>query len=201
MGNEKIKVINKEEFKKEVLGSKEPVLVDFYADWCGPCRMMGPVMEEVSKEYKVFKVNTDNEEELAAEYGIMSIPCVIAFKDGKEINRSIGYVSKDKIIDLCEFHLFFGFPICEYNCPYLSCNNCGLEPCESCKTEGQCPIHTKSNFKNDENKILNERTYKTYYTEFLNKNNKKEEKEEDQLNNGYQKISNNLTLQLSPKRE
>lgn len=100
MGNEKIKVINKKEFKKEVLGSKEPVLVDFYADWCGPCRMMGPVMEEVSKEYKVFKVNTDNEEELAAEYGIMSIPCVIAFKDGKEINRSIGYVSKDKIIDL-----------------------------------------------------------------------------------------------------
>ena len=100
MGNEKIKVINKEEFKIEVLGSKEPVLVDFYADWCGPCRMMGPVMEEVSKEYKVFKVNTDNEEELAAEYGIMSIPCVIAFKDGKEINRSIGYVSKDKIIDL-----------------------------------------------------------------------------------------------------
>lgn len=77
-----------------------PVLIDFYADWCGPCRMMGPVMEEVSKEYKVFKVNTDNEEELAAEYGIMSIPCVIAFKDGKEINRSIGYVSKDKIIDL-----------------------------------------------------------------------------------------------------
>ena len=109
--------------------------------------------------------------------------------------------AKDKTIDLCEFHLFFGFPICEYNCPYLSCNNCGLEPCESCKTEGQCPIHTKSNFKNDENKILNERTYKTYYTEFLNKNNKKEEKEEDQLNNGYQKISNNLTLQLSPKRE
>jgi Ca2+-binding EF-hand superfamily protein len=105
------------------------------------------------------------------------------------------------MIDLCEFHLFFGFPICEYNCPYLSCNNCGLEPCESCKTEGQCPIHTKSNFKNDENKILNERTYKTYYTEFLNKNNKKEEKEEEQLNNGYQKISNNLTLQLSPKRE
>ena len=100
MGNEKIKVINKEEFKIEVLGSKEPVLVDFYADWCGPCRMMGPVMEEVSKQYKVFKVNTDNEEELAAEYGIMSIPCVIAFKDGKEINRSIGYVSKDKIIDL-----------------------------------------------------------------------------------------------------
>ena len=109
--------------------------------------------------------------------------------------------AKDKIIDLCEFHLFFGFPICEYNCPYPSCNNCGLEPCESCKIEGQCPIHIKSNFKNDENKILNERTYKTYYTEFLNKNNKKEEKEEEQLNNGYQKISNNLTLQLSPKRE
>ncbi len=94
------KVIGKKEFEKEVLGSKKPVLVDFYADWCGPCRMLAPVMEEVGKEYKVFKVNTDDEEELAREYGIMSIPCVIAFKDGKEINRSVGLVDKDTIIKL-----------------------------------------------------------------------------------------------------
>ena len=94
------KVINKEEFEKEVLTSKEPVLVDFYADWCGPCRMLAPVMDEISKDHKVFKVNTDEEEELAMEYGIMSIPCVIAFKDGVEINRSIGLVDKDTILDL-----------------------------------------------------------------------------------------------------
>ena len=94
------KVITKDEFKKEVLESKEPVLVDFYADWCGPCKMLGPVMEEISKDHKVFKVNTDEEEELAMEYGIMSIPCVIAFKDGKEVNRSIGLVDKDTILNL-----------------------------------------------------------------------------------------------------
>ena len=94
------KVITKDEFKKEVLESKEPVFVDFYADWCGPCRMLAPIMEEVGKEYKVFKVNTDDEDELAGEYGIMSIPCVIAFKDGKEINRSVGLVDKDTIINL-----------------------------------------------------------------------------------------------------
>ena len=93
-------MITKDEFQKEVLESSEPVLVDFYADWCGPCKMLGPVMDEISKDHKVFKVNTDDEEELAMEYGIMSIPCVIAFKDGKEINRSIGLVDKDTILDL-----------------------------------------------------------------------------------------------------
>ena len=94
------KVITKEEFEKEVLGSKEPVLVDFYADWCGHCKMLAPVMEEIGKDHKVFKVNTDEEEELAMEYGIMSIPCVIAFKDGVEINRSIGFVDKETILNL-----------------------------------------------------------------------------------------------------
>ena len=94
------KVLNSEEFKKEVLDSKEPVLVDFYADWCGPCKMLAPVMDEISKDHKVFKVNTDDEEELSMEYGIMSIPCVIAFKDGKEINRSVGLVDKDTILDM-----------------------------------------------------------------------------------------------------
>ena len=108
--------------------------------------------------------------------------------------------SKNNVINLCEFHLFFGFPDCEYNCPFLKCDNCGLEPCNNCKLNDPCPLHKKSNFKNDDNKNLNERTYKTYYTEFLNKNIKNEE-DEGQNNNGYQKISDNLTLRLSPKRE
>ena len=91
------KVLTKEEFKKEVLESKEPVLVDFYADWCGPCKLLAPIMEEIGKNNKVFKVNVDDEEELAAEYGIMSIPCVIAFKDGEELDRSIGLKSQEEI--------------------------------------------------------------------------------------------------------
>jgi thioredoxin 1 len=94
------KIINKDEFNELVLDSKEPVLVDFYADWCGPCRMLGQIMDEVSETVKVYKVNTDNEPELSREYGIMSIPCVIAFKDGKEINRSIGLKAKEDILSL-----------------------------------------------------------------------------------------------------
>ena len=94
------KQITSKEFKKEILESKEPVLVDFYADWCGPCRMLGPIMDEVSKNNKVFKINVDDEEELAASFGIMSIPCVIAFKDGEEINRLVGLTSKEEIENL-----------------------------------------------------------------------------------------------------
>ncbi len=95
-----VKKVNTEEFKKEVLESKGIVLVDFYADWCGLCKLMGPVMEEVSESYTVFKVNVDDDEELATEYGIMSIPCIIAFKDGKEIARSFGYKPKEAILEL-----------------------------------------------------------------------------------------------------
>ena len=94
------KQINGEEFKKEVLESKEVVLVDFYADWCGPCKMLSPIMDEVSKDHKVYKINVDDEDEIAFKYGIMSIPCVIAFKDGKEVKRSVGLVDKDTILDM-----------------------------------------------------------------------------------------------------
>ena len=94
------KIINGEEFKKEVLASKENILVDFYADWCGPCRMLGPVLDEISKEKKVFKVNVDDEAELAQQYGIMSIPCMILFKDGEEQKRIIGLHSKSEIMEL-----------------------------------------------------------------------------------------------------
>ena len=74
--------LNKDNFKEEILDSKELVLVDFYADWCGPCKMMSPILDELSEEenIKVCKIDTDEEIELAKEYGVMTIPCIIAFK-------------------------------------------------------------------------------------------------------------------------
>ena len=97
-----VKHINEDEFKKEVLEAKEVVFVDFYADWCGPCRMLGPVMEEISETHNVVKVNVDEAMELAQEYGIMSIPCVIVFKDGKELNRSVGLRPKEDILKMVD---------------------------------------------------------------------------------------------------
>ncbi len=94
--------ISEKEFKKEVLEAKEPVFVDFYADWCGPCRMLGPVMEEISETHKVVKINTDEAMDLAMEYGIISIPCVILFKDGKEVKRSVGLRPKEDILKIVD---------------------------------------------------------------------------------------------------
>ena len=97
--------LNEKNFDEEVKKYKGKVLIDFYADWCGPCQMLGPIVEEISKEAKDFKVgklNVDDNEEIAREYGVMSIPCVIAFNDGKEINRSIGLVDKDALLKLME---------------------------------------------------------------------------------------------------
>jgi thioredoxin 1 len=94
------KIITKDEFQKLVIESKDSVLVDFFANWCGPCRMLTPIMDEISNDVSVYKVDTDAEPELARDYGVMSIPCVIAFKDGKEVARSIGLKSKEEIMDL-----------------------------------------------------------------------------------------------------
>ena len=94
------KIIDGKEFEAEVLNCNEPVFVDFYADWCGPCRMLAPILEEISKSHKVVKVNVDNEDELSGRYGIMSIPCVILFKNGKEAGRSVGRRSTDEILKL-----------------------------------------------------------------------------------------------------
>ena len=98
-----IKITN-ENFEAEVLKSELPVLVDFWAAWCGPCRMLAPAIAQIAAEcegkIKVGKVNVDEQPELAQRFGIMSIPTVLVFKDGKKVNQSIGLVSKEKLLAL-----------------------------------------------------------------------------------------------------
>lgn len=93
--------LTKENFEKEVLKSDIPVLIDFWAAWCGPCRIIGPVVDKIAEEaegFKVGKVNVDEQPDLAAEYGVMSIPTLIVVKDGKQVNKTIGAVSKESIL-------------------------------------------------------------------------------------------------------
>ena len=95
-----IKEIKESEFENVVLKEKGKVLVDFYANWCGPCKMLRPILESIASERsdkKIVSIDVDEAEDLAREYGIISIPCVILFEDGKEINRSIGLKSKSEI--------------------------------------------------------------------------------------------------------
>ena len=96
-------VLTSSNFEKEVYDSEIPVLVDFYADWCGPCKMMGPVVEEISGELddvKVCKINIDEEMEVAQRYGVMSIPTFIAFKNGEMTGKQVGAVPKGALADL-----------------------------------------------------------------------------------------------------
>lgn len=92
--------VNKDNFKKEVLDSEKKVLVDFNASWCGPCKMLKPILEDVSSNndsIKIVSINIDDEDELADQYNVSSIPCLVLFDNGKEIKRNIGLISKDDI--------------------------------------------------------------------------------------------------------
>jgi len=93
------KHINQNDFEEKVLKAKSPVIVDFYAEWCGPCKMAGPVFDKLADEFagkvKIVKVNVDEAQGLAQKYGVMSIPTVIVFKDGKEVDRQMGFVGEE----------------------------------------------------------------------------------------------------------
>ena len=100
-----LKHVSVEDFEDEVLKSDVKVLVDFYADWCGPCKLLGPVLEKISKSYPditFIKVNVDDNEQLAVDFGIMSIPAVFMLKDGKPVNKFVGSLPETRIVNILE---------------------------------------------------------------------------------------------------
>jgi len=101
--------VSQTSFSSEVLGSDKPVLVDFWAAWCGPCKMLAPVVEKVATAHdgkaKFVKLNTDENPSLAAEYQVSGIPCLILFKGGKPVDRIVGYVSESTISSMLSKHI------------------------------------------------------------------------------------------------
>lgn len=100
---ENVLEVNSENFEVEVLNSDRTVLIDFYADWCGPCKVLSPIINELANEndsVKFVKINIDEEQIIANKYGVMSIPTLVVIKDGEELNRSVGIISKTEITDM-----------------------------------------------------------------------------------------------------
>ena len=105
----KTPAVTDKNFKEEVLGSQIPVLVDFWAPWCGPCRMVAPVVDEIAAQYegkiKVVKVNTDDNPNVSGQYGIRSIPTLLLFKGGEKVDTVVGAVPKTTLVNTLEKHL------------------------------------------------------------------------------------------------
>ncbi len=109
MASEKISMLGEANFNDTVNNAKTPVLVDFWAEWCGPCKMIAPVVEEVAEEYEgkvqVAKLNVDENGSVAANYSVVSIPTLIVFKDGSEAERIVGYRSKKELKAILDKHI------------------------------------------------------------------------------------------------
>ncbi len=95
--------VTKDTFQSEVVESTKPVLIDFWASWCAPCRMLSPILDEIAEEtdeFKICKINVDEEGDLAMQFKVMSIPTLVVMKNGEEVNRSLGVIPKDDVLDL-----------------------------------------------------------------------------------------------------